>query len=135
MQAKPHWSGLAVTSTPAQRTYHVPIWHMRRLQNLPWSEGPFVTLASIEAPAVRKHSISLFNTASPVMPAPQMRTTTECSYLAGSGPEGMGPLQHIALFKSHDISRDRGVYALVMPMEQRSAHHAASNVQGFWQLI
>lgn len=50
-----------------------------------------------------------------------MRTTTECSYLAGAGPEGMGPLQHVALFHSHDTSRGRGVYALAMPMEHRSA--------------
>ena len=53
----------------------------------------------------------------------QMRTTTECSYLAGAGPEGMGPLQHVALFHSHDTSRGRGVYALAMPMEHRSAPH------------
>lgn len=49
----------------------------------------------------------------------QMRTTTECSYLAGSGPEGMGPLQHVGLFQSHDSSRGRAVYVLAMPMEQR----------------
>ena len=54
----------------------------------------------------------------------QMRTTTECSYLAGAGPEGMGPLQHVALFHSHDTSRGRGVYALAMPMEHRSASHS-----------
>lgn len=53
----------------------------------------------------------------------QMRTTTECSYLAGAGPEGMGPLQHVALFHSHDTSRGRGVYALAMPMEHRFASH------------
>ena len=53
----------------------------------------------------------------------QMRTTTECSYLAGAGPEGMGPLQHVALFHSHDTSRGRGVYAIAMPMEHRSASH------------
>ena len=51
----------------------------------------------------------------------QMRTTTEYSYLAGAGPEGMGPLQHVALFHSHDTSRGRGVYAIAMPMEHRSA--------------
>ncbi|DBA81285.1 TPA: hypothetical protein ACH3X2_006902 [Trebouxia sp. C0005] len=50
----------------------------------------------------------------------QMRTTTECSYLAGSGPEGMGPLQHVGLFQSHDSSRGRAVYVLALPMEQRA---------------
>lgn len=50
-----------------------------------------------------------------------MRTTTECSYLAGPGPEGMGPLQHVALFQSQDTSRGRGVYCMAMPMERRSA--------------
>lgn len=51
----------------------------------------------------------------------QMRNTTESSYLAGPGPEGMGPLQHVALFQSQDTSRGRGVYCLAMPMEHRFA--------------
>jgi hypothetical protein len=49
----------------------------------------------------------------------QMKTTTECDYLSGEGPEGMGALRHLALYKSHDVARGRAVYALRLPVENK----------------
>ncbi len=50
-----------------------------------------------------------------------MKTTTECDYLSGEGPEGMGALRHLALYKSHDVARGRAVYALRLPLENKCA--------------
>ena len=50
-----------------------------------------------------------------------MSTTTKHPYLTGEGPEGMGPLRHIALFQSHDVARGRAVHALHMPVVSRLA--------------
>ena len=49
----------------------------------------------------------------------QMRTTTECNYLEGEGPEGMGPLRQILLYHSQDAARGRSVWALHLPVESR----------------
>ena len=51
----------------------------------------------------------------------QMSTTTKHPYLTGEGPEGMGPLRHMALFQSHDVARGRAVHALHMPVVSRWA--------------
>ncbi|KAK9798895.1 hypothetical protein WJX73_003389 [Symbiochloris irregularis] len=50
----------------------------------------------------------------------QAKTTTECDYLAGEGPEGMGPLRHIALYHSHDPARTKGVFVLHLVPEHRA---------------
>lgn len=51
--------------------------------------------------------------------ANQAKTTTECDYLVGDGPEGMGPLRHIALYHCHDPGRSKGVFVLHLAPEQR----------------
>ncbi len=50
----------------------------------------------------------------------QMKTTTECSYLEGKGPEQIGAyLRHFSLYESRDMARGRSVLALSMPVEAR----------------
>ncbi len=52
----------------------------------------------------------------------QMRSTSQCAYLAGEGPEGLGPaLRHVGVFLCADELRGRGVYGLHLPMRQRRA--------------
>ena len=53
--------------------------------------------------------------------ASQARTTTECDYLMGEGPEGLGALRHLTLYQSLDAAHSRGVFVLHMPVEQRWA--------------
>ena len=54
-----------------------------------------------------------------LLPFVQMRTTGQCSYLEGDGPDGLGVMRHVALFKSHDAARGRAVYAMHIPMDKR----------------
>lgn len=49
----------------------------------------------------------------------QARTTTEHGYLESSGPEGMGPLRHVALYQSLDHARGRGAMVLHLAAEHR----------------
>lgn len=46
----------------------------------------------------------------------QSRAVTQCSYLEGEGPDGLGPhLRHVALYHSTDGNRGSSVYCLLMP--------------------
>jgi hypothetical protein len=46
----------------------------------------------------------------------QSRAVTQCAYLEGEGPDGLGPhLRHVALYHSSDGNRGRSVYCLLMP--------------------
>ncbi|KAK9830879.1 hypothetical protein WJX81_001263 [Elliptochloris bilobata] len=49
----------------------------------------------------------------------EMRTTTECAYLSGDGPDGLGALRYAALYASWDATRARAVFALHLPMDAR----------------
>ena len=50
----------------------------------------------------------------------QMKTTTECSYLEGEGPEKIGAyLRHFGLYESRDLARSRSVLGLSLPAESR----------------
>ena len=52
----------------------------------------------------------------------QMKSSNQCAYLAGEGPEGLGPvLRHVGVFLCADELRGRGVYGLHIPMRQRRA--------------
>lgn len=48
-----------------------------------------------------------------------MKTTTECPYLEGDGPEGLGPMRYVVLFHSSDPAHGKGVYCLLLPALQR----------------
>lgn len=50
-----------------------------------------------------------------------MRTTTECEYLGGGGPDGLGALRFAALYASWEATRARAVFALHLPMDARCA--------------
>ena len=50
-----------------------------------------------------------------------MKTTTECGYLEGGGPEGLGALRQVLLYHSQD-SKGRAVWALHMPADSRSVY-------------
>lgn len=52
----------------------------------------------------------------------QMRSTTECGYLDGEGPEGLGHLRQIYLYHSRD-ARGRGVWILHLPLWSRCRQH------------
>lgn len=56
---------------------------------------------------------------SPVVPTSillQARTATECSYLEGSGPDGLGTsLRQVALYSSTDGNRGRSIFCLLLP--------------------
>lgn len=46
----------------------------------------------------------------------QSRNCTQCSYLEGEGPDGLGPhLRHVALYHSTDGNRGRSVFCLLLP--------------------
>ena len=50
----------------------------------------------------------------------QMKTTTECPYLEGEGPEQIGAyLRHFGLYESRDLERSRSVLGLSLPVESR----------------
>eukprot|EP00878_Enallax_costatus_P032361 GHUV01035561.1.p1 GENE.GHUV01035561.1~~GHUV01035561.1.p1 ORF type:complete len:215 (+),score=72.36 GHUV01035561.1:151-795(+) len=50
----------------------------------------------------------------------QSKTATECSYLEGGGPDGLGPsLRHIALYHSSDGARGRALFCLMLPPIKR----------------
>lgn len=50
----------------------------------------------------------------------QGKTATECSYLEGGGPDGLGSsLRHITLYHSSDGARGRGVLCLLLPPLKR----------------
>lgn len=50
----------------------------------------------------------------------QHKTATECSYLEGDGPDGLGPsLRHIALYHSSDDGKGRGCFCVLMPAISR----------------
>ena len=51
----------------------------------------------------------------------QMRTTTECAYLSGGGPDGLGALRFAALYGSWEATRARAMFALHLPMDTRCA--------------
>ena len=52
----------------------------------------------------------------------QMKSSSQCAYLAGEGPDGLGPaLRHVGVFLCADELRGRGVYGLHVPMRQRRA--------------
>jgi hypothetical protein len=50
-----------------------------------------------------------------------MRTTTECAYLGGGGPDGLGALRFAGLYASWDAARTRAVFALHLPVDARRA--------------
>ncbi|KAF8072990.1 POL2A [Scenedesmus sp. PABB004] len=50
----------------------------------------------------------------------QSKTATECPYLEGGGPDGLGPgLRHVALYHSSDGARGRGLLGLLTPTTGR----------------
>lgn len=51
----------------------------------------------------------------------QMRTTTECAYLSGDGPDGLDALRFAALYGSWEPTRARAIFALHLPMDARCA--------------
>ncbi len=58
-----------------------------------------------------------------------MKSSSQCAYLAGEGPEGLGPaLRHVGVFLCADELRGRGVYGLHVPMRHRRA--ALGHVEG-----
>jgi hypothetical protein len=51
-----------------------------------------------------------------------MKSSAQSGYLAGEGPEGLGPvLRQMSVFLCVDELRGRGVYGLHMPMRERCA--------------
>ena len=56
----------------------------------------------------------------------QMKLTVDCPYLAGEGPDGLGPaLRQITVFHCGDVLRGRAVYGIHMPITGRHAPHSA----------
>ena len=50
----------------------------------------------------------------------QTKSSAQFAYLAGEGPEGLGPvLRQMSVFLCVDELRGRGVYGLHMPMRER----------------
>lgn len=53
-------------------------------------------------------------------PCMQSKAATECRYLEGGGPDGLGPsLRHIALYHSSDGARGRAVFCVLLPPIKR----------------
>jgi len=49
-----------------------------------------------------------------------MRTTADVAYLGpNEGPEGLGAVRYVALYKSEEPGRGRAVYTLLLPAQQR----------------
>lgn len=50
----------------------------------------------------------------------QMKLSVDCPYLAGEGPDGLGPaLRQITVFHCGDALRGRAVYGILMPITGR----------------
>jgi len=75
-------------------------------------------------------SIPCLGTARPRERAAQMRTTTECAYLGGGGPDGLGALRFAGLYASWDAARGRAMFALHLPVDARRAPGAGPAAPG-----
>jgi hypothetical protein len=49
----------------------------------------------------------------------QVMPSGNATYLAGDGPEGLGPLRHAALYTSHDAPQHRCTNVLLLPALNR----------------
>ncbi|GAX75625.1 hypothetical protein CEUSTIGMA_g3069.t1 [Chlamydomonas eustigma] len=50
----------------------------------------------------------------------QMKTSVECPYLEGDGPDGLGPLSYVSLYFSWDTTQSRAVLSCMMPAASRA---------------
>lgn len=107
-QDRGHWVG-QWAAKPACMFHHcIMSWHLPAQTN---TANLAAAAAAAQFTLCGRHTLAA--TCSQVMPS------GNATYLAGDGPEGLGPLRHAALYQSHDAAQHRCTNVLLLPALNR----------------